>query len=61
MMSHGRVRPRVVTPRPEPRVVGVHVSCGGRVMYHVFGHYAFRRCELCGQDGSRGTPSPDVE
>ena len=56
-----RTSTRLFASHPEPRVLGVHVSCGGRVMYHVFGHYSFRRCELCGQDGSRGTPSPDVE
>jgi hypothetical protein len=45
----------------EPRLIGTHKDCGGAVYYHRHTTYAYRRCKKCGQDGTKGQPSPIVE
>lgn len=46
----------------EKRFLGKHLDCGGDVYYiKASSSFCFRRCELCKQDGMRGTMSPRIE
>ncbi len=42
------------------RPIGKHLGCGGQVRYIVSKSMAYRKCMLCGQDGTGGHASPQL-